>query len=152
MLRHLKELIVDLNLNEEKYSNYILVATRFRKFDESKNDFVSIEMPKNEKEYKTCEKIDNPIFEIVIDENDPELCCIIKYLPDKINAPNESMKLSSFLKMIFGFPEYYSEHEVLSSAWEHLSDNCNGRVDIPISGVFVDEENHRICLIEAAVK
>lgn len=54
--------------------------------------------------------------------------------------------------MIFSLPEHYSGHEVLSCAWEHLSDNYNGRVDIPISGIAVDEENNRVCLIEAVAK
>lgn len=57
MLRHLKELIVDLNLDEAKYGDYALVATCFIKSNEPKNDFVRIEMPKNEKEVNACEKM-----------------------------------------------------------------------------------------------
>jgi hypothetical protein len=150
MLKDFKNIIEDLGLGEKKFKNYTVVATCFKKYDEKKMKKIGIDLPKNEKELIASEKFDKPVFEIILDDNDPELCFITKYLPEEVDIPDTPMIWSEFYERIFSLPEELSKYEVLSSAWEHLDENYTGRYDIPINAVLVNEEQERICCVEIA--
>ncbi len=148
MLKHLIEMMSDLGLDIDTYGSYSVVATYFRKYDSSANEYVKIDIPEDEGSFRHSEKIDTPIYEVVKDENDPEICFITKYLPEK-DENRSPMIFSVFLNEITDLPRKYRKFEVVTSAWMHLDSEYTGRLDSPIIAVFVDDEKKHICMVEA---
>ena len=138
----------ELDLDVETYGSYGVVATHFRKFDSSKGKYLKIDIPEDEKELEQTEKIDTPIYEVAIDENDPEICFITKYLPER-NKNRTPMIYSVFLNELNGLPKKCRKHEVVTSAWMSLDQEYTGRLDSPVIAVLVDDENKYICMVEA---
>lgn len=141
-------MIDDLDLDVDVYGNYGVVATYFQKYDSAEGKFVKIDIPEDEDAFKKAQKIDEPIYEVLKDDNDPEICLIKKYLPGKeeIQSP---MIFSGFYNQIKKLPKKYGKFEVVTSAWMHLGDDYTGRLDSPIIAVLVDDEKKRICMVEA---
>ena len=140
----------DLNLDVSIYGNFVVVATHFRKFDESMNEYIKVDIPEDEEAFKTLEKIDSPIYEIHKDENDPELCLIQKYLPENNDKPANPLIFIDFYNQLKKLPRKFRMFEVVTSSWMHLDEEHTGRLDIPVVAVLVDEEEKRICLVETA--
>ncbi len=151
MLKHLIKMLSDLDLNVDTYGSYSVVATYFRKYDSSAEKYVKIDIPEDEDEFKHSEKIDTPIYEVVKDENDPEICLVTKYLPEKDEKRNP-MFFSVFHDEITNLPRKYRKFEVVRTAWMRLDKEYTGRLDSPIIAVLVDEEKKQICMVEAPSK
>jgi leucyl-tRNA synthetase len=141
-------MINELDLEADTYGSYGVVATHFRKLDSTTGKYLKINIPEDENEFEQSEKIDSPIYEVTIDENDPEICFITKYLPER-NNNRTPMIYSMFLNELNGLPKKCRKYEVVTSAWTHLDQEYTGRLDSPLIAVLVDEENKYICMVEA---
>ena len=141
-------MIDSLNLEMTIYGNYGVVATYFQKYDSAMGKYVKIDIPEDEEAFKKAEKVDDPIYEVMKDDNDPEICLIKRYLPEKNEMPTP-MIFSGFYDHIRKFPRKYRNYEVVTSAWMHLDDEYTGRLDSPVVAVLVDDEKNRICMVEA---
>jgi len=148
MLKHLIEIIKDLDLKNGEFDNYQVMSTHFGRFDERESKFVRIEMPKSEDDFDESKKYDTPIFEIEIDDNDPELCLITKYLHEEEGVLREPLMFSNFYSQIKQLKKEYSKYEVLASAWKYIDEKHIGRFDRPIIAVLVDQEHKRVCMVE----
>ena len=89
MLKNLIKMLNDLDLDMAIYGNYNVVATYFQKYDSAMGKYVKIDIPEDGDAFKKAEKIDEPIYEVLKDDNDPEICLIKKYLPEKNEIPPE---------------------------------------------------------------
>ncbi|RJP82920.1 MAG: hypothetical protein C4522_02245 [Desulfobacteraceae bacterium] len=150
MLKQLIRLINDLKLDMSEYGDFDVVASYFRVFDDSKNEYKKIDIPEDDETFEKSEKIDSPIYEIYKDKDDPEICLITKYLPEDEGSHEKPLNFYSFYNQLIEFPKKYKKYEVVTSAWMHLDDQYTGRRDIPVRAVLVDEELKRICMVEVA--
>jgi len=148
MLRHLIKIIKDLGLTNGEFDNYQVMSTHFREFNERESKFFRIEMPESENDFDETKKYDTPIFEIVIDDNDSELCLITKYLKEEEGVLREPLIFSNFYLKIKQLEKEYSKYEVLASAWKNLDEKHICRFDRPIIAVLVDQEHKRVCMVE----
>ena len=131
MLKQLFRSIEGLGLSENRHGDFSVVTSSFKR---SLFNW-------------RAKRTDHSIYEIQVDQNDPELCFITEYLTEEELSQKSPMLFRDLLREIKGKLETCSEHEVLSSAWREINDQYNGRVDLPITDVLIKEEERKIIFV-----
>lgn len=85
---------------------------------------------------------DLPIIKIMVDESDNGICLVLAS-----SEQESALKLEDFYQMLARQIEQHPDYSLVISDYFQIDDEHTGRVDLPLAGVEVDENEEALRLL-----